>query len=183
MSGADLSANADEHVAGAKIKTFAPFGSNRRGFSTYSCCFFSGFSGWKYVYTFSASHLSSISTLSVTVDSAVQKKSHWPWQKELPPTTLLHTNVPVVALRCEYIGDVFWILLAFIESVKLLKCVKVAEKTWITATQYLCQHHFYDQFNRWKLRFLAKSSINKQHFNILEPHLYYLSRSIILNAT
>lgn len=46
-------------------------------------CFFFRFSEWKYVYTFSASHLSSISTLTVTVDSAVQK-SYWPWQKELP---------------------------------------------------------------------------------------------------
>lgn len=116
VCGADLSANADEHVAAAKIKTFAPFGTNKRGFSTHSC--FSRILWMKIcLYIFCLSSVFYQHFVSRWMVSAVQKL-HWPWQKELPSITLLHTNVPAVALRYEYIWELFWILLPFIESVK-----------------------------------------------------------------
>lgn len=104
VSGADLSANADEHVDGAKIKTSAPSGSNRRGFSTWSCClvfFPQDFQDENmFIHFLPLICLPSALWQSLWIQ---QFRSHTDLDKKSCP--LLHTNVPVVALRCEYIRD------------------------------------------------------------------------------
>lgn len=108
VSGADFSANADEHVATAKIKTFAPYGY---GF------FFSQdvFRMKMCLYIFCLSSVFYQHSVSQWMDSAVHK-SHWPWQKELTLCNTAAYQCPFVALRCDSIGQVFWILMAFISN-------------------------------------------------------------------
>ena len=100
--GADLSANADEHVAGANSRSgpLLPL-VQTWGVISAPTVVFVFFIGWKYVYKFSASHLSSISTLSVS-ERMQQFRSHTDLDKKSSPlATLLHTNVPTLSL-----GDV-----------------------------------------------------------------------------
>lgn len=147
VSGADLSANADEHVDSANTRSrpllplVQTWGIILASTVVFCWGFFigGGGPGWKYVHTFYASHLSSISALSV-IGWMQQFRRH----TDLNKKELSSTNTPayqypyVIALRYEYIWEVFWILLAFLQS--MLSCYLVAEKIWIITTGYLCNH-------------------------------------------
>lgn len=124
VSSADLSANADEHVAGANSRSrpLLPL-VQTWGVILAPTVVFCFFPRWKYVYKFSVSHLSSISSLSVT-EGMQQFRSHTALDKK---KNLSSSNTPayqcpyVVALRCEiiYSGGILNFTGISIESVKL----------------------------------------------------------------
>lgn len=95
-SGADLSANADEHVAAANLGSwpFAPVGSNMRRLFLHLQLFFVFFLFFimKICWSQSVFHQHLVSHW---MDAAVHK-SPWPWPKVTSSLTVLHTNILVL---------------------------------------------------------------------------------------